>query len=140
VVKLGACALLVACNIDAPIVAPAIDSPLNASAQPFPNLDTLQLAVAQAGASTDEVSQTFAQGATIALAGVPFEPALVVHMAGFVGSSEVAYGRTCAFGLAEGVAPPQPHLYFSRIAKFGTLAQTALARRGGHGWTLVGLR
>ena len=128
-------ALLGACSDDTITVAPVIDSPTNASAEPFPNLDAVVLAVAHAGQATDVVSQTFARGSTLQLTGVPYDTDLVIHMSGLVGAGEVAYGRTCTFAFDATTPPPTPHLYFSRIVKFGDLAATARVRNGGRGIT-----
>lgn len=119
--KLGLVILLAACADNTVTVSPVIDVPANDSASAFP-LDQLVLSVADAGAAADLVSQTFAKGATVSLPGVPFGDDLVIHMTGKVGSSEIAYGRTCAISIsASGTTPPSPHLFFSREVKFADL-------------------
>ena len=129
-------AALAACGDAAPVFAPVIDSPATGSpADPFPGLDELKLAVAVTGDPDDLVSATFARGRAVELTNVPFGADLVVHLAGEVAGSEVAYGRTCAFDLVAGVAPPAPHLYFARTVKWATSATPAVARRGGFAWT-----
>ena len=131
--KVAALVLLAACSDDTLVVAPIIDSPANASAQPFPNLDAVVLAVAHAGQDTDVVSQTFPRGSALSLAGVPYAQDLVIHMSGLVGAGEVAYGRTCTFAFSATGTPPAPHLYFSRIVKFGDLGVMTRVRNDGSG-------
>jgi hypothetical protein len=105
-------------------VSPIIDVPANDSASAFP-LDQLVLSVAEAGSSTDLVSQTFAKGSQVSLPGVPFGDGLVIHMTGKVGSSEIAYGRTCGISIsAVGTTPASPHLFFAREVKFADLDLT----------------
>jgi len=132
-VRVVAIALLAACSDDTLTVAPVIDLPANAGANPFPNLDAVVLAVAHAGQDTDVVSKTFPRGTPLQLAGVPYDTDLVIHMSGLVGAGEVAYGRTCTFAFAATGTLPTPHLYFSRIVKFGDLAVTARVRNKGRG-------
>ncbi|MEP6861130.1 MAG: hypothetical protein ABJE66_10940 [Deltaproteobacteria bacterium] len=104
-------------------VSPIIDVPANDSASAFP-LDQLVLSVAEAGSSADLVSQTFAKGSQVSLPGVPFGNDLVIHMTGRVGSSEIAYGRTCAISITADAPAPQPHLFFAREVKFADLDLT----------------
>jgi hypothetical protein len=104
-------------------VVPIIDVPANDSASAFP-LDQLVVSVAVAGSPADLVSQTFAKGSQVALPGVPFGDNLVIHMTGSVGSSEIAYGRTCNISISADTAPPQPHLFFAREVKFADLNLT----------------
>ncbi|HEY0254132.1 MAG TPA: hypothetical protein VGC41_21535 [Kofleriaceae bacterium] len=121
--------LLAACADNTVGVALVIDVPANDNASAFP-LDSIVLSVAHAGDTADLVSQTFASGQTVSLPGVPFADDLVIHMTGSVGSSEVAYGRTCTIAVAADAAP-SPHLYFSREVKFGDLSETPDPRMGG---------
>src|SRR5690606_28910989 len=74
---------------------------------------------------------TFSRGEVLELPGVPFGDDLVVHMIGRVGSTEVAYGRTCVFSVRPDGPVPTPHLYFSREVKFGQMTQQPLTRLGG---------
>jgi hypothetical protein len=98
---------------------PVIDSPPDGSpAAAFPDLDTVEMSVALAGAPLPLVSKTFRRGETLELPDVPYGENLVVHMIGRVGSSEVAVGRTCPFAVRTGEDPPSPHLYFARTAKW----------------------
>lgn len=122
--------LLAACTDNTVIVTPVIDIPANDTAQAL-QLDTITLSVAHAGAEADVTSATFSRGDVIELPGVPFGDDLVVHMVGRVGSTEVAYGRTCAFSVRPDVPPPSPHLFFSREVKFGQMTQQPLPRLGG---------
>jgi hypothetical protein len=114
-------ALLVSgCAANAVVISPVIDVPANDNASAFP-LDTLVLSVAHAGDPADLVSHKFTTGQYVSLPGVPFADDLVVHMTGSVGSSEVAYGRTCAIAVTAAAPPPSPHLFFSRSVKFADL-------------------
>lgn len=124
--------LVVGCADNTQLVAPVIDLPTNPTASAFP-LDELVLSVAHAGATGDLVSQTFAAGSVIELPGVPFGDDLVIHMIGKVGSSEIAYGRTCPITLAADATPPAPHLYFAREVKFGDLQLTLQPEERLHG-------
>ena len=131
-----AAVLATACTDNTVVVAPVIDVPANDSASAFP-LDTLTLAVAHAGADpTDNIaSQTFASGQAVELPGVPFGDALVIHMTGRVGSSEVAYGRTCNISVNQTTTTASPHLFFSRSVKFADMVLPVQPepRVGGHG-------
>ena len=62
-------------------------------------IDSITLSVAHAGADDDIASATFSHGDVIELPNVPFGDDLVVHMVGRIGTSEVAYGRTCEFSV-----------------------------------------
>lgn len=115
---------LAACTDNAAVVAPVIDLPANASASAF-SLHTLVVAVAHAGSQADIVSQTFVPETGIELPGVPFGDDLVIHLTGYIGQSEVAYGRSCQVAVAQNVAPPAPHLFFSRGGVFADLRLAA---------------
>ena len=117
--------LLAACADDSVVLAPIIDVPTNDTASAFP-LDQLTMAVAHEGESMDLASATFTHGQTVAVSGVPFADDLVIHLTGFVGPGPSAYGRSCAVAFNANDRP-QPHLYFSRLVKFGQMA-TALPR------------
>lgn len=114
-------AAFAACSDNAAIVSPAIDLPTNDSASAFP-LNTLVVAVAHAGSSANIVSQTFMSGQEIDLPGVPFGDDLVIHMTGYIGASEVAYGRSCQIAVAPNAPTPTPHLFFSRGGVFADVA------------------
>ncbi|HEY1555488.1 MAG TPA: hypothetical protein VGF94_11705 [Kofleriaceae bacterium] len=123
-------ALVAACTDPAPVFAPAIDVPKNPGAQP-PTLDDLTMAVAHEGDVDDLVSATFTQGKNVEIAGVPFGTDLVVHLTGFVGTAEVAYGRTCSFAISADTPAPPTHLYFAAEVKFGDLATVPAQRSDG---------
>lgn len=128
-----AVAVVAACGDSPDVVAPVIEVPVadpDATAAP---LDQIALTVAHAGSDRDLVTQTFARGTTIEVPGVPFGDDLVIHMSGFVGASNVAYGRTCAFAVSSNVTPPAPHLFFSRSVKFASLEIEPQPRLGGAG-------
>jgi hypothetical protein len=120
-------AVLAGCAGNSQVVAPVVDLPSNLSASPFP-LKQIKLAVAHDGATDDVTSATFSTGQAVELAGVPFGEDLVVHMTGFVGTTDFAYGRTCSFAVSQAETPTPPHLYFSRSKTFGQLAYKPLTR------------
>jgi hypothetical protein len=123
---LGACT-------DTLVVTPVVDLPVNdPSADAFPDLDQITLEAAYEGATTDLVSQTYADGAALSLPSVPLVDNLVIHMTGLVDGIDVAYGRTCEFSAGPGV---EPHLFFSRSAKFASLGVAPTTRTGGFGVT-----
>lgn len=122
---------LAACTEPAVTIAPIYDLPTgDADALPT-GLDAITLAVAEAGSERDLASVSFTPGQRVELTGVPFDDALVVHMTGFVGGADVAYGRTCAFAAAPDQPAPAPHLLFARNVKFASLAALPPARTGG---------
>jgi hypothetical protein len=120
----------IACTDSTSIITPIVDLPQNDSASAFP-LDDLTMAVAHEGGDVDVASASFVHGQTVELSGVPFADDLVVHMTGRVGTSEVAYGRTCSFAFSPDVPAPQPHLFFAREVKFAQLAEAPEGRVGG---------
>lgn len=129
---------LAGCSAGESVVAPVIDVPvddLDATASP---LDDIVLTVAHARSDRDLVSQTFSRGEPIEMPGIPFGDDMVLHMSGFIGASNVAYGRTCPFGVAPGGRSPTPHLFFSRSVKFASLGITPVARNGGLGISYLG--
>jgi hypothetical protein len=121
-----------ACSENVVVVKPVIDIPINDMAQAT-TLDTVTLSVAHAGAAVgdDIVSATFSRGDVIELPGVPFGDDLVIHMIGRVGTTEIAYGRTCQFAVRPDARLPTPHVFFSREVKFGELSTKPLPRVGG---------
>lgn len=123
--------LLCACTDNTITVRPIIDIPTNDTAQAIP-LDTITISIAHAGAAADIASATFSRGDPIELPDVPFGDDLVVHMIGRVGSTEVAYGRTCVFAVRPDARLPTPHLFFSREVKFGQMSLQPLPRFGGN--------
>ena len=129
----AAAATLVACGDSGVSLRPVIDVPADDADATASPLDTIVLTVAHAGSDTDLVSQSFRNGQTLELPGAPFADDLVIHMSGYVGQSNVAYGRTCALQVAVDAVPSAPHLFFSRSVKFATTAISPLARIGGLG-------
>lgn len=121
---------LAACADPAVTITPVFDLPLDADAVPT-GLDSITLSVAAAGAEQALASISFTPGAHVELTGVPFDDALVVHMTGFVGGGDVAYGRTCAFAVSPDGPVPTPHLLFARNVRFATVDATPRARTGG---------
>jgi hypothetical protein len=137
VAGLGVVSVLGSC-VDSAIVEPVIDLPVaDADATAAP-LDGITLTVAHDRADRDLMSQTFARGEPLEMAGVPFGDDLVIHMAGYVGSSNIAYGRSCAFAVAANARSPAPHLFFSRSVKFASLGVAPLPRIGGLGISYLG--
>jgi hypothetical protein len=120
---------LAACGTDPLAFYPVVDLPANDSASAFP-VDKLIVSVAHEG-SDDLFSKTFQHGQTVDLPAIDFGADLVLHMKGRRASSDVAYGRTCSFEIGPGKAVPSPHLYFSRLAKFGQLSYMPELRRDG---------
>lgn len=131
--RLAALALALAgCSDDVVVLHFVIDSPrAGSSAVAFPDLDTVELAIALDGAPLDLTTQTFRRGDDIELPGVPYGEDLVIHMIGRVGSSEVAVGRTCPFSVRVGEDPPTPHLYFARTVKWGEFGDPTSPTRDG---------
>lgn len=131
--------VLAACSDGPTVIEPVIDVPaaddVDATASA---LDAISLTVAHAGSDRELVSQSFQDGQTLELSGVPFGDDLVVHMSGLVGNSNVAYGRTCVVPVAPDAPPVTPHLFFSRSLKFASLDVTPMARVGGLGISYLG--
>jgi hypothetical protein len=127
---------LVACDAE-PTVRPIVDAPDPAhDAYPFDLIDSLELAVARAGAGGNLASVTVPRGEVPVLSSVPFGDDLVVHLAGTRAGIEIAYGRTCAFSVDDGAAPPAPHLFFTRTVKWTPGPAPALpGRRGAFAYT-----
>lgn len=123
-------ALAAGCTDPAPVFAPVVELPTNDTASAFP-LDSITVSVAHEGAELDLISATFSRGEAIEIPNVPYGDDLVFHMTGRVGTSEVAYGRTCPFAMSGGGDLPAPHIFFSRLVKFGGMALRPLAREGG---------
>lgn len=132
------CSVLFGCT-DAVVVTPVIEGPVDdPEASVFPNLDELIVTVAHAGSERDLVSASFTRGEAIDVADAPFGDDLVIHMSGFVGASNVAYGRTCAFAVDADGTTIEPHLFFSRSVKFASLGVTPTERIGGRAIPYLG--
>jgi hypothetical protein len=127
---LASAATLGACTDAPPVIAPIVEFPTNDTASAFP-LDSITVSVAHEGDELDLVSATFSRGEAIEVPNLPYGDDLVFHMTGRIGTSEVAYGRTCAFELRADGRIPTPHLWFSRLVKFGGMELRPLAREIG---------
>lgn len=125
--------LIAACGQDAPFVQPRLDAPPPGSdAFPFDGLDELRLSVARAGEDGALVERTMPFDDQVGLDGVPFGTDLVIHWSGRAGEVELAYGRTCGFDvLADGPSVAEPHIYVSRIVKWGLGPRPLVAERSG---------
>jgi hypothetical protein len=130
VVKRALLVIAVGCSDPAPVFTPLVDFPTNDTASAFP-LDSITVTVAHQGAEVDLLSATFSSGEAIEIPNVPYADDLVFHMTGRVGTNEVAYGRTCPFVMRADGRSPEPHIYFSRLVKFGQMELRPLAREGG---------
>jgi len=128
-VRRAALLLVAGCGSSGVFVDPVIDEPADGDAIAT-GLDTFELSVAHAGSEQDLASVSFAPGQDASLGDVPFADDLVIHLSGLIGGSEVAYGRTCAFGITARFVP-EPHLLFARVVKFAQLALTSSPRFGG---------
>jgi hypothetical protein len=136
---LAAAALaLAACSDGGVGLAPVVDGPDNDTDAEAAPLDSITLSVAHAGSDGDLVAHQFQRGQALELPGAPFGDDLVVHMTGLVGQSVFGYGRTCNLSIAPDMVPPAPHLFFSRITRFATMATVPAARLGGLGIAFEG--
>jgi hypothetical protein len=134
-------AALAACGDDAQTLAPVLDTPAPGSeADPFAGLQEITIEAALAGEPEPLVSLTFQKGERLLLPGVPFAEGLVLHMHGRAAvGGEAAYGRTCAFDLVPGAPLPAPHLWFSRIVRWGDTGVPPSPRRTtGAAWSAAG--
>ncbi len=129
--------VLAGCGTSGVDLAPLIDLPAAGSdADPMLTIDSVELSVAHAGATTPILSASFVRGEALVLPGVPPGDDLVVHLVGRAGELDVAYGRTCAFALTLDEPPPAPHLWFTRIVRWADATPpTRRARRGGGSWS-----
>jgi hypothetical protein len=129
--RLGLCALAAAaCGAEPAMLRPIIDVPDKASpAYPYDELDRVVLSVAQAGAKETLRAATFRRGQALTVTDVPYASDLVVHMSGQFSGAEVAYGRTCAVAVREDEEPPEPQLYFSRVATWATAPDPEISQR-----------
>jgi hypothetical protein len=135
---LAAAGLALAACDDTVRLEPVFETPTADDAAKPGDLDTLVLAIARAGSTSDLNSQTFRPGQRVELAPVQFGDDLVVHLTGQIGDSPVAYGRTCTFAVSADAAPPAPHLWFSRTLAFASLALAPDPRTGGAAIDLAG--
>lgn len=119
--RVAALVALAGCGTDPVFVQPVYDLPIDDLEATATNLDTLTLSVARPGQGADLVAQSFAPTADSSLGGVPFDTELVLHLAGRLDGSDVAYGRTCTFSIKRSGPPPTPHLFFARNVRFASL-------------------
>lgn len=111
---------LAACGSgDRPVLAPVIDVPAAGSdAYPYTGLDELVLEIAVAGRDQGR-SESFAIGEPLELTDLDYGDDQVIHLSGRTRGVEVAYGRTCAVDVDADQVGQTPHLYFSRMVKWG---------------------
>lgn len=132
------------CAEETAVFAPIVEvPPPGSTAHPYEGIEELELSIARAGDDAPLALTTAAVGEPLALSDVPFGSDLVVHLSGTAAGVEIAYGRTCAVDVARDeadlVSDLAPHLYFSRIVRWGSPAgamPVAPERTGGHGYTL----
>lgn len=126
-------AVVAACGQDVPFVQPLLDTPPEGSdGFPFDGLDELRLSVARAGDEGALVERTMPFDQQVGLDQVPFGDNLVIHWSGRAVGVELAYGRTCALDVpATGPVVAEPHLYVSRIVKWGVGASPFVPERAG---------
>lgn len=110
-------------------VTPAVDRPPDGTdADPFGEIDTIELELAEPGATGDLASASFAVGQSVGLDAASVSGPVVVHLVGRAGDADIAYGRTCAFDPADVV---EPHLYFARTVRWGPMSGIRSAVRNG---------
>ncbi len=121
------------------VLKPVIDGPSNdADANAFSGLERIEMTIAREGDDVDIVSQSFDRGEALILPGATFGDDLVIHLAGFIGESQVAYGRTCAFAVSAADASVEPHVFFARTQKFAGTDLVPAARDGGRAVSFLG--
>jgi hypothetical protein len=127
------------CTPDVVTIAPVIDTPVDdTDADPFSGLDRIDITIARAGDVVPVAARTFTRGQPLEIEDVSFGTDLVIHLRGFVGEGQVAYGRTCAFTVNAESVDVAPHVFFSRTQKFGNTDLVPAAREGGGGVSLLG--
>lgn len=129
------------CTAEVMTIAPVIDTAIeDADADGFSGIDRIVILVAHAGAGEDVnvASGTFERGEPLEIEGVLFGDDLVIHIAGFDGDTQVAYGRSCAFKVDPDEVPVSPHVFFSRTQKFATTNLAVASRDGGGGISFLG--
>ena len=126
------------CTVEV-VITPVIDTAINdTDADAFSGLEKIEISIAHEGDDVDLVSQSFDRGEALEIRDVQFGENLVIHLAGFVGSSQVAYGRTCAFDFEQGDALIAPHVFFSRTQKFARTDIAPVGRDNGHAVSFLG--
>lgn len=96
------------------VVAP----PAGSDADPYGQIDRIEMSVVREGTSEVLSSSSFERGRDLVLRDVPHGSDLVVHLTGFVGPSEISYGRSCAFDLDEDDASIT--VFIARIGRWAT--------------------
>ena len=109
------------CGNDGVILRPVLDLPPDGSeAYPFGAFDTFSFSIARVGDDNALLERQIPFGDPLTLDPIPVADGLVYHLSGLVNGGEIAYGRTCPFNITpEGPTIDDPHLYFSRIVKWG---------------------
>ncbi|MCG8419149.1 MAG: kelch motif-containing protein [Proteobacteria bacterium] len=132
--------LIAACGEGVPLLEPIIDvPPIDSDAYPYGGVDELLVSVARAGEDVSLQEALISAGQSLLLSEIPFGEELVVHLSGRSSGIEIAYGRTCKVTVTADEQPPddEPHLYLSRIVKWGiSAAPSEPGRVGGHGYAL----
>lgn len=127
------------CTDSVMTISPVIDTSVgDPDSDAFSGIDKIEIKIAHAGDDVNVASQTFERGAPLEIDGVLFGDDLVIHMAGFDGDTQVAYGRSCAFEVDPDKAPPSPHVFFSRTQKFAPTVLVPASRDGGGGISFLG--
>jgi hypothetical protein len=128
------------CGEESLVLAPVVEvPPATSTAYPYEGIEELELSIGRAGDDAPLVLATAAVGEPLALADVPFGNDLIVHLSGTAAGVEIAYGRTCVIDVLPDSPALAPHLYFSRIVRWGSTAAATPAapdRTGGHAYTL----
>jgi hypothetical protein len=128
------------CAEEAAVFAPVVEvPPPGSTAHPYEGIEELELSIARAGDDAPLALTSAAVGEPLVLSDVPFGSDLIVHLSGTAAGVEIAYGRTCAVDVARDALDLAPHLYFSRIVRWGSPAgamPAAPERTGGHAYTL----
>lgn len=127
------------CGNDGVVLRPVLDLPPDGSeAYPFGAFDTFSFSIARAGDDNALLERQIPYGDPLSLDPIPVADQLVYHLSGLVNGGEIAYGRTCPFDIKpEGPTIEDPHLYFSRIVKWGVGPVPASpGRKGAAAWEL----
>lgn len=127
-----------ACGEERPVLDVIVDAPPTGSvAHPYDGVDELRLWIARDGDSAQLAATVVGLGEPLELTEVPFGDNLVVHLSGRVSGVEIAYGRSCPFSVNGDDELVEPHLYFSRVVRWGTAPSPEVADRlGGQSYRL----
>lgn len=127
------------CGCTQVVLTPVIDLPANdPDAEAFAVIDELVVSIAREGNEGDEITKRFQAGGTLELPDTPFGSNLVMHMTGLSGTTQVGYGRTCAFTVSPSSESVSPHLFFSASRKFATTDIITTDRTGGQAFAFEG--